>query len=400
MDKLDKTEQLSKLILVVNPGSSSRKYAVYDGDKLMSDVHFEVAENKILCTINHGSSFNQALIHIEDISSVAEQLFEVLKYYKVAVKKDSISKIAVRVVAPSSYFQNHRVLDKAALNRLKELEGSAELHIGATLKEIKIISKLFPGVKLVGISDSAFHATMPDYTSQYGIESKYASKLDIKRFGYHGISVSSVVNQLKTRKKLAERVVVCHLGSGVSVTAVKRGKSVDTTMGYSPLEGVIMATRSGSIDPIAVQALKKDLAVSETEIEDILNSHSGLLGLSQVSADLRDVLAERRAGNDKATLAVKMYVHRIQQAVAAMTASLGGIDCLVFTGIVGERSSEIRTMVISKLMFLGLHMSAAENHQVDNPKQPVDISSSGPISIYVVPSKEDSEMARLAEIIR
>ena len=161
-----------------------------------------------------------------------------------------------------------------------------------------------------------------------------------------------------------------------------------------------MATRSGSIDPIAVQALKADLKVSESQIEDVLNSSSGLLGISQVSPDLRDILAERRAGNDQATLAVKMYVHRIQQAIAAMTASLGGIDSLVFTGIVGERSSEIRSMVISKLMFLGLHMSASENHQADNPKQPVDISSNGPINIYVVPSKEDSQMARLAEIIR
>lgn len=395
-----KLEKADKLILVVNPGSSSRKYAVYDGEKLIADVHFEVAENKILCTINHGTSFNQALIHIEDISGVANQLFEVLEYYKVGIPKESISKIAVRVVAPSTYFQNHRVLDQTALDKLKELKSHAKLHIRATLNEINTFAKLFPGVKLVGISDSAFHATMPDYTSRYGIEPKYATKLDIKRFGYHGISVSSVVNQLKSRKKLAERVVVCHLGSGASVTAVKRGKSLDTTMGYSPLEGLIMGTRSGSIDPIAVQALQSDLEVSQAQIDDILNSSSGLLGLSQVSADLRDVLAERRSGNDQATLAVKMYIHRIQQAISAMTASLGGIDSLVFTGIVGERSSEIRSMVISKLMFLGLHMSAAENHQIDNPLQPVDISSSGPISIFVVPSKEDSQIARLAEIIR
>lgn len=389
-----------QLILVANPGSSSRKYALYKDGELLVDLHFEVEERKILCSVVHGEMIKQARIHVEDITKVAVQVFPVLDFYDIPINKSDISKIAVRVVAPGSYFQTHRLLDDKAVQQLKELKNSARLHITATLKEITSLSKILPEAKIVGISDSAFHSTMPETASNYAIDPKYAKELDIKRFGYHGISVGSVVNQLRGAKKLAERVIVCHLGSGASVTAVLRGKSVDTTMGYSPLEGLMMATRSGSIDPVAVWALRKDLGVSEDQIEDLLSSESGLLGVSGVSADLREVLHERRKGNKRATLAVRMYVRCIQQAIAQMSATLGGVDSVVFTGTVGERSAEIRSLVISKLLYLGLHLSATQNQRAISPTGPMDISSHGPISVFVVPASEDREMVRLAEIIR
>ncbi len=391
---------MDKLILVVNPGSSSRKYAVYKGQECLADLHFETSQNKIICTLRLGEKINQAIIHVDSLDKVGAQVFEVLSFYNAQIKVEDIAKIAIRVVAPSSYFQQHRRLDKRALSKLEELKSDAGLHITSTLKESKLFSKLLPDVDQFAISDSAFHSTIPDYISSYAIEQTYADKLDIKRYGYHGISVGSVVTQLKVENKMAERLVVCHIGSGVSVTALRGGKSLDTTMGYSPLEGVAMATRSGSIDPVAVRALRKDLDISENQVIELLNKESGLLGVSGISSDLRDILAERRKGNDSATLAVALYVHRIQQAIASMIASLGGVDGLVFTGIVGQRSAEIRSLILAKMMYLDFHVAAEKNHKASETNKILDISSSGPLNIYVVASREDQEMARLAEIIR
>lgn len=391
---------MDKLILVANPGSSSRKYALYTQQEKIVDLHFEQHKGRILCTIEQRSGTNQAHINVHSITEVSDHILDILEFYNIQVKASDIAKVGVRVVAPSSYFQVHRVLDGRAVEMLKDQMSSSKLHITATLGEITRLNKIFKNVPLIGISDSAYHSTIPEYINSYAIPASTAHKLDIKRFGYHGISVGSVVNQLRVHKKLSERVVVCHLGSGASVTAVKRGKSLDTTMGFSPLEGLMMATRSGSIDPVAVFALQHKLDFTTQQITEYLNNQSGLLGVSQVSADLREVLDARRNGDDQAKVAVNMYVHRIQQAVAAMSASLGGIDSLVFTGTVGERSSEIRSLVVAKLMYLGLHLSPRHNHQTKAATGPTRISGSNPVKIYVVPSKEDSEMARLAAIIR
>lgn len=390
---------MDKLVLVVNPGSSSRKYAFYRQGQCVVDLHFEQENSKIVCTIVHSKATETAVIHLKNIADVAEHLLKILSFYKIDISKSDIAKIAIRVVAPTAYFQKHRRLDKKALHTLKELEASSHLHIAATLTEIHNLQKLLANVPIVGISDSAFHSTIPDYISNYPVNTDLAIKHGIKRFGYHGISVKSVVNQLHDQNTLAERVVVCHLGSGSSVTAVKKGKSLDTTMGYSPLEGLMMATRSGSVDPTAVFAIHDALGLTNEQTKDYLTTESGLLGVSGLSADLRQILNARRQGNDKAILAINMYVHLIQQAVARMAASMGGLDCLVFTGTVGERSRELRSLILPKLMFLGLHLSAKRNHAVCGTSKPVRISDHDPIDIFVVPSREDHEIAILAESV-
>lgn len=391
---------MDRLILVANPGSSSRKYAIYNGSKCLVELHFELDDKKIICTVTLEETYFQAVINIANIKDSATVLFEILDFYNINISRNQIEKIAVRVVAPSSYFQVHRVLDARALEKLKQLESSAKIHISATLNEISVIARELPDVPLIGISDSAFHITKPEHLKNYGINTELSDKFDIKRFGYHGISIGSVVNQFRAEKSLAERLVVCHLGSGASVVAVKNGKSIDSTMGFSPLEGLIMATRSGSIDPTAVIAIKAEYKFNDNQIEEFLNKQSGLLGISQISPDLREILKEANDGNAKAKLAVKMYVSRVQQAIAQMTASLGGVDALVFTGTVGERSRLIRRLVVADLMFLGFHLSSDKNHQTISAKNITKISATGPSSIYVVPSREDQEMARLAEIIR
>lgn len=391
---------MDKLVLVANPGSSSRKYSLYNGADCIADLHFEQENSKIVCSITHNGSIEKAIIRIKTIADTPKHLLDILAFYKINISSSDIAKIAVRVVAPTTYFQKHRILDQAALAKLKSLENSAHLHIAATLSEIKALQHLLPAVPMIAISDSAFHATMPEYISHYPVGGELAEKYDIKRFGYHGISVESVISQLRAKAELPERVVVCHLGSGASVTAVKHGKSVNTTMGYSPLEGLMMATRSGSIDPMAVFAIHDHLGLTNKQTGELLTNKSGLLGVSGQSADLRQILNARRQGDDKASLAINMYVHHIQQAISQMAASMGGVDCLVFTGTVGERSRELRSLILPKLMFLGLHLSAADNHQVTGVQKPVKISARNSVDIYVVPSLEDQQMALLAQKVQ
>jgi len=301
----------------------------------------------------------------------------------------------MRIVAPSTFFQTHRLLNKISLGHLKELEPNAILHISAILQETELLKVTLPNVPIWGISDSAFHSTKPLHSHSYAISQSYAHELDIWRFGYHGISVSSVVKNLKCANKLPKRLIVCHLGGGASVTAVFDGKSLDSTMGYSPLEGLMMSTRSGSIDPTATEALRRGLNLDKEKLQILLNTTSGLLGVSNLSGDIRELLEFEKSGKEEAKLALDMYVSRVQQAIGQMVAVSGGIDALVFTGTVGERSAVIRKRVVSNLQYLGLAIDAKQNHESISPKVICNISRvDHPVDIFIVPSDEEPRIAQ------
>jgi acetate kinase len=237
--------------------------------------------------------------------------------------------------------------------------------------------------------------TKPDFAWNYGIRLEDADKHDIKRFGYHGLSLASVIHTLRAYEKLPPRVVVCHLGSGASVTAVYHGKSFDTTMGYSPLEGLVMATRSGSIDPTAVRVLQAELGLSSDAMEEYLNKQSGLLGLSGVSSDIRELVEYESNGHHHASLALQTYVHNVQKAVGQMVAAMGGVDVLVFTGTVGERSFVMRERIVQKLHYLDFLLDGHTNRACEGPSELAVISRlahSRPI--FVVPASEEAEMVR------
>ncbi|HLG90925.1 MAG TPA: acetate/propionate family kinase [Candidatus Saccharimonadales bacterium] len=388
---------MGKLILVSNPGSASRKYALYDGSECLAKIHFEHVERDIIYTYNGKDKTVQERSDLSHLAFAASQALPIFQKEGVLKSEDKLSAIALRVVAPSSYFQKHRILDDKSLKKLAELEKRAPLHVNAALQESHLLRQNFPDIKLIGVSDSAFHASKPKYAQYYDIPLDDAVKLDIKRFGYHGLSVESVVETLKAAHRLPLRLVVCHLGSGASVTAVKNGKSLDTTMGYSPLEGLMMATRAGSLDVTAAEVLQERLKLSNQQLEEYLNNRSGLLGVSGVSSDIRILLSEARQGSDRAGLALKMYLHRVRQAIGQMTATLGGIDGLVFTGTVGERSNEIRRRVVERLLFLGLSVDSEINHTTIEPQEVTLISpSSHPGRIYVVPSDEGKIMVKHA----
>lgn len=385
---------LRKLTLIANPGSASRKYALYrstdEGDECLAELHFEKGEDRVIYTLSlAGKAQKPVDAGINHLAFSATKLPIILQQNNIVDDSAFVDAIGLRVVAPASFFQTHQLLNKRAIEYLRELEPRAELHIGATLQEAELLNATFPGARIVGVSDSAFHAHKPVHANTYGISQKDAKKYDIWRFGYHGLSATAVVETLKDTKRLPKRLVLCHLGSGASITAVKDGKSIDNTMGYSPLEGLVMSTRSGTIDPTAAAVLAEKNKLDPYGLQLYLNFKSGLLGLSEVSDDIRSLLELEEQGHDGAALALRVYVYKVQQAIGQMAASLGGVDGLVFTGTVGERSAVIRHRIIKNMLFLGLSIDSATNARTIAPATLTKISQDRhPAPVLVVPSNE------------
>lgn len=384
---------MEKLILISNPGSASRKYSLFAGGKKVAGVHYEYEEGKIVysCDIN-GEKSSPAYAGISHLTFAASNLGGVMESRGINMPKAAVAVIGVRIVAPSSYFQLDRALNKSVVAKLEQVAHLAPLHTNASLQEIHILSKAFPEAKIVGLSDSAFHVGLPDWSGRYALPSSASQKLDIKRFGYHGLSLESVVRQLQKKKRLPARLIVAHLGSGASVTAIKNGRSLDCSMGYSPLEGLMMSTRSGSLDVTASEVLADELKLSDLKLQDFLNNKSGLLGVSGYSDDIRELL-KVESKNSEAKLALKMYVKRAQGFIGQMAGVLGGVDALVFTGTVGERSNVARQRIVSGLLFLGLDIDPAKNHRFVEPGEIIQISpKSNPAKVLIVPADEDRVM--------
>jgi acetate kinase len=383
------------LTLIANPGSASRKYALYHGQRCLAQLHFEYAGEAIMCTLAKGNDHQAIPVALTTLDESAEQVTTILRNKNILKPSQQIARVGLRVVAPSAFFLRDRVIDDGTIAQLEAMERRAPLHIRATLSELRILRKSFVSAEIIGISDSAFHVTKPDYAWNYGIPLKDADQLDIKRFGYHGLSAGSVVHALHEAEKLPPKVIICHLGSGASITAVRHGKSMDTTMGYSPLEGVTMATRSGTIDPTAVKVLRDALGMDDEAVQEYLNKSSGLLGLSGRSSDIRELLRFEAEGDHHAHLALQTYVHNIQKAIGQMAAVLEGVDLLVFSGTVGERSDAMRERIVRNLHYLDFMLDSKVNKQATEGEVMMCISKlahSKPV--FVVPANESAEMAR------
>jgi len=390
---------MSEITLVSNPGSASRKYAVFRGSELLANIHFEFEKKEVIYSFSApGKTPFSKKAGISHLTFSATKLVDILNENNAMDAKDKVGKIGLRIVAPSTFFQQHRRMDKHTIKSLRDLQPRAPLHISASIQEVELLSSAFPKAPIIGASDSVFHLTKPMVTHSYAISQKDAQQQDVWRFSYHGLSLSSVVGQLQHAKMMFPRTIVCHLGSGCSVTALLDGKSMDNTMGYSPLEGLMMSTRSGTIDPTAVEVLGVGLGMSRDKTQNYLNLNGGLKGVSGRSDDIRELLELEAKGNKPAEFALSMYVLKIQQAIGQMIATIGGVDTLVFTGTVGERSAEIRKRVCANMSYLGLHISEALNEKTLGPKNITPISVSiADKQIIVVPSNEALEIARIAE---
>ncbi len=386
------------LVLVVNPGSSSRKYSLFSNDEKLVSINFEFEDGQVVAKITKSDEKYQINLDDPDFSLVASYVLSIATDYKVIDDSDKIKAIGVRLVAPSQRFMKDELVTDDTVTALEEVQKKAPLHIGTALAEIKQLRNHFPSTPIITISDSAFHAGRPDYSTYYGVDIDLADKLDVKRFGFHGLSVGSVAHKLKANNLLASKTIVCHLGSGSSITALLDGQSLETSMGYTPLEGLMMATRCGNIDPSAVMALKKELNLADNQIEDYLNKNCGLLGVSGSSSEIKQLLGLEANGDQRAKLAIDMLTYRIQLTIGQMATSLDGVDQIIFTATVGERSGPIRQRVMEKLSYLGFKIDQAKNDDTFEPKEITNLAAKTSKPILVVATDEAAEIARRVQI--
>ena len=286
------------------------------------------------------------------------------------------------------------VLDPEVRERLEALVDLAPDHLPRSLAAAGMVARLLPGVPQVACFDTAFHSRLPEHAATYALPDEWRRRWPLRRFGFHGIShawASRRACELADCPTGAVRAVLCHLGAGASLAAVDRGVSVDTTMGFTPFDGLVMATRPGSLDPGLLLWLEEHAGVSPAELSEALEHRSGLLGLAG-SSDMRAVLDAEARGDEAAALAVGVYLHRLRGQIAAMAASLGGLDVLVFTGGVGERSAAIRSRAAAGLGFLGIEVDEEQNARA---VPDCEISSpSSTVRTFVVQAREDLEIAR------
>lgn len=386
--------------LIVNTGSASKKYSLFVGDKEIAFLHLETEDGGFVSTLVHDSGLEKSQITDKEFEKSLDYLFSVLTKKGFISSKKEILGVGVRVVAPGVYFEKDHIIDNEFLRNLKKAGEKAPLHVEAISVEIKKLLKYFgKEVPIAGISDSAFHTGMPDKARLYAIPLSDSKKHEIYRYGYHGISIGSIVNKLKETGKLAEKVVACHIGGGVSITALKDGKSMDTTMGFTPLEGMVMATRVGDIDSAAVVYLSEILKLRGTKLRQYLNKKCGLLGLSGISDDVRELLKVENENID-AKNALDIYAYRIQKQIGAYIAALGGLDLIVFSGTVGERSFKMRERICHGLGVFGVKIDANKNNNTE--RENVLISSQdSKIKVEVIKTNEMRQIAeKTREIIR
>lgn len=383
---------MSNFILVANPGSSSRKYALYCDNEELCTLRFEQQGRKIVGLIQgpYTEGYRAIPKNFHDFSRVTARIDKIL--HEEAFFNGKIETILIRVVATGDYFTEDHIVDEKCIEALKKASDRTPLHVPVVLEEIEILRKVFRKAKIITISDSAFHTNRPGIAKYYAIDKGVADKFEIKRYGAHGISVAAVVHTLKEHDMLAPKTIVCHIGSGVSVTAVRDGKCLDTTMGYSPLEGAMMATRSGNIDVSAALALKRALNLSDDGLEKYLNKNCGLAGMTE-DGSLPKIM--QNLNNHSSAFAYRMFIYRLQIAIGQMAAALGGADELVLTATVSERSEIVRADVIKALKYLGFSIDEKKNIACEASQDPVNIGRNKPI--IVVKTDETAEMIRRAK---
>jgi len=395
-------------ILVLNSGSSSQKSSLYElGAPLPESPPEPLWEGKIEW---HG---DRAALEISNSSGTKhkEEMTAGTRQEATARLLDALSSGAARAMSDKSEIAavGHRIVNggreytkpaiitvevKAAIQRMAVF---APLHNRVELEGIDLIEKKFGPIPQVAVFDTAFHSELPDAAAIYPGPYEWIGQ-GIRRFGFHGINhqyCAERTAQLLGRELPALKIVTCHLGNGCSLAAIQHGRSIDTTMGFTPLEGLMMGTRSGSVDPGILTYLMREKHLNGQALDDLLNKKSGLLGISGVSGDMREIVAAMKGGNDRAKLAFDIFVHRLQTGIGAMIAALGGIDALVFTAGIGEHSPEVRAAACANFGFLDLKLDAAKNAtpQSSTPADQDISTAASKVRVLVVRAQEDWAIA-------
>ena len=389
-----------KKILVLNCGSSSIKYALYDmtdQSVITSGGIEKIGLPDSFITVKLNGEKHKMEKPVKEHTAGVQWIFEVLTTGEYAVLKslDELDAVGHRMVHGGEKFNKSVLLTPEVMEAFAACNDLAPLHNPANIKGVNAVSALLPNIPQVGVFDTAFHQTMPDYAYMYALPYELYQKYGVRRYGFHGTShryVSQRVCEFLGVKPEGKKIITCHIGNGASIAAVKDGKCVDTSMGLTPLEGLIMGTRSGDIDAGAVTFLMDKLELDTKGISNLLNKQSGLFGVSEGSSDFRDILAGIAAGNDKARLAKDMYCYRIKKYIGEYAAAMGGVDIILFTGGAGENQYEVREGATKGLEFMGIKLDDAKN-KACRAKEAILSTDDSKVTICCIPTDEELMIA-------
>ncbi len=388
-------------ILVINCGSSSLKYQI-----------LEMTTETLLCkglvekigitgsTITHEKIGENKLVleyAMKDHKDAIEQVLQVIrdKEYGVVKSMDEIGAVGHRIGHGGERYNRSVIVTDDVIKAITDCIPLAPLHNPANLLGISACQSLMPGTPNVAVFDTAFHQTMPPESYIYAIPYEYYKKYGIRRYGFHGTShkyVAEKASQMLNINLDDLKIITCHLGNGASVSAIKRGKCIDTSMGFTPLEGLVMGTRSGDIDPAIVTYIREKENLPQGKVNEILNKRSGMLGISGVSSDFRDIEAAVAEGNERAALALKVFAHKVKFYIGAYIAEMNGVDAIVFTAGVGENDVTMRELICNEMGNLGIKLDLVKNKV--RGKETIISMEDSKVKILLIPTNEELMIAR------
>ena len=387
-----------KNILIINSGSSSLKFQLIEmpsENVLASGLVERIGQDSGMIHYKSAAHSSSEVMEIKDHSVGLKEVTKHLMHSKYGVIKDpaEIPAIGHRVVHGGASFSDTIIIDKKVKEKIRELFSLAPLHNPPNLKGIEVAEEIFPEAKQVAVFDTAFHQSIPSRANRYAIPNEFFNEEHIQVYGFHGTShkyVSEKANEFLGKENT--KLVTVHLGNGCSMTAVKDGKSIDHTLGFGPVNGLIMGTRSGDIDQSVIFYLIEQLGYSAKEVSDLLHHKSGMLGLTGYS-DLRDIEDEAAKGNKRCRLALEMNAYRIKKYLGAYAAAMNGLDAVVFTAGIGENSDVIRKLVCTDMEFLGLELDGEKNSIRSKEIRNIGKETSA-VKILVIPTNEELEIAK------
>jgi acetate kinase len=397
-------------ILVVNCGSSSLKFKLYDlttavaGTLLAEGVVEEIGREKSKFTYKTHKSPSKIVLEVvaKDHTQAVAAMKDALLHPEYGLFHDKIQVDAVghRVVHGGEKFSASALVTPGVRAAIEECIAIAPLHNPPNLAGITACETIFPGLPQVAVFDTAFHQSMPPHVFLYGLPYEQYDKFHIRKYGFHGTSHEYVARRCADLMKKdfdKIRLITCHMGNGSSITAVKNGKSFDTSMGLTPLEGVVMGTRTGDMDPAVVLYIMDKQKLSPQEMNTLLNNKSGVKGISGISNDMRQIMEKAEEGNNRAQLALDMFAYRIVKYIGSYVAAMGGADAIIFTGGIGENSVAVRAKILEPLAFLGAELDPVRNGS--DAKEKIITTDSSRIATWVVPTNEELMIAKKTKTI-
>lgn len=389
-------------IIAINAGSSSLKFQLLEMPRetiITKGIIERIGLNDSVFSITVNGKKTKEVRDIPDHKVGVKLLLEKLTSLEIIKSLSEIDGIGHRVVHGGEIFHDSALITPEVLAKIEALSELAPLHNPANITGINAFLSVLPDVPSVAVFDTAFHQTMPKSSYMYSLPYEYYEKYGIRKYGFHGTShkyVSQRAAEMLGRKIEHLRLISCHLGSGASITAIEGGKSVDTSMGFTPLAGVTMGTRSGNIDPALIPYIMEKTGKTAEEVLEVLNKQSGLLALSGFSSDLRDISDKANAGNERAELALAVFANRIHKYIGSYAARMCGLDAIIFTAGIGENSDVIRAKILKGLEFMGVYWDPVLN-KVNGQEKIISYSNS-PVKVMVIPTNEEVMIAR--DVIR